>query len=80
MINERRRNCVNHLRACVIMATATVHQHPVNDKLRREVKKIARLAFDLAGNSAAMRVSGAKNLFGAPPRSTAIRTDQKLRS
>jgi len=62
------------------MATATIDQHTVNHKLRREVQVIARSAFDLTGDSAAMRVSGAKNFFGAPPRSTAIWADQKLRS
>ena len=64
----------------MIMATATVDQHSINHELRGEVQVIARSAFDLTGDSAAMRVSGAKNFFGAPPRSTAIRTDQRLRS
>ena len=64
----------------MIMAITTVHQHPVNDKFRCEIQIIARSAFDLTGDSAAMRLPGAENLFGAPPRSAAVRANQKLRS
>jgi hypothetical protein len=62
------------------MATTAVHQHTVNYKLRREVQVIARPAFDLTGDSTAMRMPGAENLFSAPTGGTAIGANQKLRS
>jgi hypothetical protein len=40
------------------MTATTISQIAVNNKFRREVKKIARLTFDLTGDSAAMRLPG----------------------
>jgi hypothetical protein len=62
------------------MTATTLGQIAINDKLRSEIQIIARSAFDLTGNSAAMRLPGRENLFSSPPGSAAIRADQKLRS
>lgn len=62
------------------MAATTAHRRGVNHKFTGEIQIVARPAFDLTSDSAAMRVPGTENLFCAPPGSAAIRANQKLRS